>query len=218
MSLEERDISLFRPAAVIHSPLNLCNHCQYIFDNWSEVTEDEYQVHFSHCENIFALQLSATQGCPLCGQFLQNLASRGELDLARDATIELFNNGSLPSRWRVRVMSLNRILSSGSSATLAGYKLLELRFRLDNLEVEDAESDLSESQSSLDDDVADEDSEFEDAGVRQPDEFVCKVILMPASTGKLTTSTFVFYLLKSTQQSLYCEETPKPFQRTARML
>jgi len=203
MNLEERDISLFRPAAVVHSPLNLCNHCQYIFDNWSEVIEDEYQVKFSHCENIFALQMSATQGCPLCGQFLQNLASRGELDLARDATIELFNNGSLPSRWWVRVISLKRILSSWSSAALADCKLLELRFRLDNLEVEGGESDLSESQSSLDDDVGGENAEFEDAGVRQPDEFVCKVILMPASTGKLKTSNFVFYLLKSTQQSLY---------------
>lgn len=185
MSSEQRDISLFGVNATdLYTSPNLCNHCQYIFDNWSEVIEDEYQVRFSHCESIFALQTSATQGCSLCGQFLRNLASRGELDTARDSTIELFNNGLLPSRCWIRVISFNRILSSRKAAS-ADCKLLELRFCLEKLEVEGDSGDIdsSEGQSDSEDNAAYEAVEFEDIGVRSPSEFVCKVILMPANTG-----------------------------------
>lgn len=91
---------------------SLCKHCRYIFDHWEEVVEDEYQARFLHCDNIFALQVSAARGCPLCGQFLRNLVSRGELETAQNATIDLLNNGLIAARSWIRVVSFHRIISS----------------------------------------------------------------------------------------------------------
>jgi hypothetical protein len=116
----------------------LCIHCQYIFDHWYEVLENEYQVKFFHCASIFDLQISAASGCALCAQFLRNLASRGEADVLRAATINLLNKGYLPQRSWIRVASLSRIVSKGNA--VGDSLLLELRFYLDGIEEEESDS------------------------------------------------------------------------------
>jgi hypothetical protein len=119
----------------------LCNHCEYIFDHWEEVLDNEYLVKFLHCESIFALQISVARGCTLCAQFLRSLASRGEADILRETTIDLLNKGIIPQRSWIRIASLSRIMSRQDA--VENCLLLELRFYLDGIEEEDLESESS---------------------------------------------------------------------------
>jgi hypothetical protein len=110
----------------------LCDHCQYIFDHWGDVAdevEDEYEVKFPHNDNIFALQAAAARGCALCGQFIRSLVLRGEEEILREATIDLFNKGSTSSTGWVRVVSFSRILFRRQQI-FAGCRFLELGFRV----------------------------------------------------------------------------------------
>jgi hypothetical protein len=168
---------------------SLCKHCQYIFDHWEELVEDEYQARFLHCDNIFALQVSAAKGCPLCGQFLQNLTSRGELETAQNATIDLLNKGLIGERSWIRTVSFQRIISSRRQGLMpADCRLLELRFRFENFEEEEEDSEEDTEYSSQRQRTGGWEDAFEDVGKKAPDDSVCKVILLPVlSTGKYRT-------------------------------
>ena len=174
---------------------SLCKHCQYIFDHWEELVEDEYQARFLHCDNIFALQVSAVRGCPLCGQFLQNLTSRGELETAQNATTDLLNKGFITERSWIRIVSFQRIISSCRQGLMpADCRLLELRFRFENFEEEEEDSEEDAEYSSQRRRTGWGEDSFEEVRNRAPDDSVCKVILLPVlGTGKYGILFVLFY-------------------------
>jgi hypothetical protein len=64
---------------------NLCRNCQNIFDLWTEVLNLN-RASFPHCDNIFALEESASSGCPLCVVFLHSLHGCDLKDVRENAT------------------------------------------------------------------------------------------------------------------------------------
>ena len=89
----------------------LCDYCKDLFSDWEELEEDA-EHGFPHFPDLFALQASASQGCPLCRQFLQHLIRSGKEALLRGAAVEEFNQGRTDrSSGRVRVIPFSRVIS-----------------------------------------------------------------------------------------------------------
>lgn len=162
----------------------LCSLCQNVFENWHEFVEDEEETRFLHHENVFALQGSAQNGCPLCGQFLQNLENRLEADTLRDATIESFNKGLFVRAGRIRVVSLSRVMSRGED--LQDCKLVELQFGVRDIE---DELDTDKMFKRVEDDWEAEGYADTYTDPRYND-FTCKVFMTPAPGTGLS---FILY-------------------------
>ena len=127
--------------------MSLCTECQNIFGRWHLIREDSEHNGFLYHEDIFALQASAKNGCPLCTQFFQDLVKNNHGNYMR---LQRATTKALGEGWKLEgsYVQAHSFKAQGLRRDDCWFLSLLFRIPLGMIERNEDDSDFSDASPS----------------------------------------------------------------------